>query len=507
MAEKNPTLEQEQTVDTETQRTDDAPSTKVEEQDKAAKLKEAIEVHAEDVGTLRKKLTITVPRDYLDERLSGELSDLKRDSIIPGFRKGRAPLRLVEKRFGNEVGDQLISQLIGGGYAAAVEKQDLKTLGDPLIWVDVPVDAPEGDRRSRQTREQLVSVEQALEHMKMPDEGPLTFSCEVELHPEFELPQLEGIEVEKPRVQFGDDDIQQEVDRLRSMRGQFVPTDEPIEPDDLVIADMTLTVDGQVVKDEKNVTLAARPQRVDEIAITNLADVLAGKKAGDTADVQVDIGDDHETLEYRGKKAAFSFVIQDVKRLQLPPLDAEFLESIGFESEQELKDHVRSTLESRLESLIQRGLRGQIGKYLLEHTSLDVPPGLSHRQTDRHVMRRMIDMYQHGLPEESIKKQTDELRARAGEEVVNELKLFFIMEKIAQQMEIDVGDDELNGEIARIARARGRRFDRVRDELAKGDGLTALYLQLRDDKIMDELLGKATIKEIERPKAKTPADD
>ena len=145
-------------------------------------------------------------------------------------------------------------------------------------------------------------------------------------------------------------------------------------------------------------------------------------------------------------------------------------------------------------------MRGQIGKYLLENTDVEVPPGLTQRQTDRLVMRRMVDMYQQGLPEQAVQKNLDELRARAGEDAVSELKLFFIMEKIAEQMEIDVGDDELNGEIARIARQQGKRFDRVRDELAKGDGLRALYLQLRDDKILDELLLKAVVTEVERPK-------
>ena len=478
-----------------------------DELDEAAKLKEAISVETEDVGTLRKKLTITIPRETLDERLNDQFSELKRDSVVPGFRKGRAPLRLIEKRFGSEVGDQLVTKLVGGSYLAAVEKEDLKTLGDPLIWVEAPLDAEEDGRRSKETAEQLLSLDKALPYMELPSEGPMAFSCEVELRPEFELPKLEEIPIEKPTVEFTDDDVQHEIDRLRSMRGQYVPVEEPIQADDLVIADLTMVVAGEVVRDEKNVTLAARPQQVDGVSLDDLGKVLEGKKAGDTVMLEAGIGDDHEKLEFRDKRAEFTISIQDVKRLQLPSVDKEFLESLGFDSEEELKDHVRSALETRLESLVQRGLRGQIGKYLLENTPIDVPSGLSKRQTDRLVTRRMVDMYQRGLPEQTVTKQLDALRTRAGEDAVTELKLFFIMEKIAEQMEIEVGDDEMNGEIARIARQQGKRFDRIRDELAKSGGLTALYHQLRDDKILDELLSTAVVTEVKPPQTEQQKED
>ncbi len=482
--------------------TPDAEEESQEELDEQAKLKEAIEVESEEVGTLRRKLTITVPRDYLDDRLNDQFAELKRESIVPGFRRGRAPLRLVEKRFGSEVGDQLVGQIVGGSYMAAVEKEDLKPLGDPLVWVEAPAESEEAGRRSKETTERLMPLEKALDHMKLPSEGPMTFSCEVELRPEFELPELDKIPVEKPKIEFTEDDVQREIDRYRAQRGHYVPVEEPIEVDDLIVADVTQKVGGKVVKEEKNVNLSARPQRVDGIALEDFGEALKGKKAGETVTVETTIPEDHETLDWRGNKAEFDVTIQDVKRLELPPLDAEFLESVGFDSEEDLRAFVRSTLESQLDSLVRQGMRGQIGKYLLENTHIEVPEDLTRRQTDRLVTRRMIELYQRGLPEEMVKKQLDELQVKAGEDAANELKLFFIMEKIAEQMDIEVPDDELNGEIARIARRQGKRFDRVRDELAKGGGLTGLYLQLRDDKILDELLRNAVVTEVERPKKK-----
>ena len=117
------------------------------EEEIKAKLKEAITVECEEIGSLRQKLTITVPRETLDERMTDQFAELKRDALVPGFRKGHAPLRLVEKRFASDVGEQLTSEIISGAYMAAVEKEDLKPLGDPLFWIKVKdKDADEGGR-------------------------------------------------------------------------------------------------------------------------------------------------------------------------------------------------------------------------------------------------------------------------------------------------------------------------------------------------------------------------
>ncbi len=465
-----------------------------EELDDKAKLKEAIDVSMEDAGTLRKKLTITVPRDAIDERLRDQFAELRRDAQVPGFRKGKAPLVLVEKRFGGEVGDQLVAQLVSSSYLAAVEKVDIKPLGDPLVWIE----SEGGDTN-------LVSIDKAVLDMKLPAEGALEFSCEVELKPEFTLPELDDIPVENPKVSISDDDVQGEIDRLRSMRGRYVPVDGKIEKDDLVVADVVMKVGGEVVKEEENVQLAARPQVYSNISIENLGEVLEGKKADDSVTVKVTIGDDYSNLAHRGQEAEFAITVRDVKRIEIPPLDDELIEMAGFDNEAEMREQFKEALEARLDSVIKRGMRGQIGKYLTEKTEMELPTGMSQRQIDRVVARRKVELLQAGMPEAEVDKHTDELRAKATEETVTELKLFFIMEKIAEDMEIDVADEELNGAIASIAGQQGMRFDRVRDQLSKGEGLVSLYLQLRDDKILDVLLTKAKITEVEGPKTKKPA--
>jgi len=466
-----------------------------EEQDALAELKEVIQVEVEDVGTLRKKLTITIPRETIDERLEAQYGELSRDALVPGFRKGRAPRRLIEKRFGSEVSEQLSTELVGSGYLAAVDKAELKVLGDPMIWIKVKQDQAEGDAGPAET-EKLVTVREAFEHIKLPEQGPLTFACEVEVQPEFDLPKLEGIPIEKPSIQITDEDVTRQIDRFRAMRGTYEPvTDGGIEQDDLVIAHVAMRVDGRVIKQEENVRLAARPQRVDNIPLEELGQVLAGAKPGDTRSIEAQIPDEYERPDLAGKTATFELTIQEIKRLVLPPLDEAFLNALGFENEQDLRDWIRNDLEARLDETIRRGMRAQVFRYLLENTRLDVPVGLSQRQADRVVARRMLELRREGVPEAEIEKRLDELRTSASEQASADLKLFFIMEKIAQTLEIEATEDEVNGQIALIARQYNRRFDRVRDELAQRGMLDQLYLQIRDDKIVDRLIEQAEVTE------------
>ncbi len=472
------------------------------EEQAMAKLKEAISVEQAEIGPLRLKLTVTVPQDTLDERRSEEFAELKRDAMIPGFRKGHAPLKLVEKRFAGDVGDQLRSQLVSRGYLAAVQKEELKPLGDPLFWVKVKEERPGEDGKTRTVEtEKLVSIDEAIEKITLPAEGPLTFSCEIELKPEFDLPELTKIPIKRPKVAIEDDDVEAELERVRALRGRFEPVEKgAVEPDDLFYADMKLSVDGEAIVEEENVDLAARDLRVQGLQLTGFGDAVAGKGLDETVTFEAQVPEDHENIDIRGKTANFEFTIREIKRLKLPDLDDEFIESLGFESEDELRNTVRSSLESRLSATIAEALRGQVGKHLLENTELEIPEGLSQRQTDRSVGRRMIEMYRAGVPQAELEKKVDELRAGARDQTVRDLKLFFILEKIAEEREIEVGEDALNGAIAQIARQSNKRFDRVRDELSKGEGMTVLYLQLRDQKVLDALVEEAEITEAAGPK-------
>lgn len=451
-------------------------------------LKKEVQTHAEEIGTLRKRLSVMVPARVIEEHLKHNFDELRHDAVIPGFRRGRAPLPLIQKRFGPEVRNSLKTSLVAQSFLAAMEKEKLEVLGDPLFEVQI-------DQIVK-----LVSLDEALSHIELPLGRDLSYACEVEVKPTFELPALEGIEIRPPAIAVTDADVDAYIVRQRKIRGRYEPLhDQPAaEPDDLLVADVTLRVGQETIKTEDNVQCGVRPTRLDGIPLPGLGEVLRGGRPGERRTCPCQIPEDYERPDLRGKAGEFEFRIHEVKRLVPMPLEA-FFAQVGAESEEQLRALVREDLEAARDRLVERAEREQVIEYLLKNTTLDLPAALSNRQTDRAVIRHVIDLRQQGVPDSEIEARIDELRVSAREQVARDLRIEFILAKVAEKLGVDVTDEEVNTEIARIARLYHRRFDRVRDDLHQRELLPQLAEQIRQDKCITLLLKEARIAPAQDP--------
>lgn len=443
-------------------------------------LKKAVKAEHKDVGVLRKELRVTVPAQVISDHMEHNFSELMHDAFVPGFRKGRAPRQLVEKRYGSEVRESLTTAIIGQSYFASIENEKLDVLGDPRFQITTDAGV------------QLMEFDEALQHFKLPESGDFTYTCEIELKPQFTLPELHGIPVVEPEITVTDEMVAQHMLQRRKIRGRFEPVAEAAEKGDQVVADVTLRHGEQELKREENASLGVRPTAIDGIPLPDLEQVLVGARAGDTRTCECTLPPDHERTDLRGAKAQFTFRIHEIKRL-VPEGLPEFLQAWGFESEAEARDYFREQLEAERSDLLARARHTQIEEYLLANTALELPEGLSARQTERAVLRRAIELQQRGVPLSDIEAQIDQLRTSAQAEVQRELKLSFILDKIAADREVEVTDEELNTAIARMAQLYNRRFDRVRDDLQNRGQLKQLVEQLRQNKTVELLLADAKV--------------
>lgn len=457
-------------------------------------LKKEVVAEARDVGTLRKELSVTVPGKVIAEHISKNFDDIAHDAVLPGFRKGRAPRRLIERRFSGEVRNSLKTTLVGQSFFAAAEKLELKVLGDPLFRVEekgVP---------------KLVEIGDAIKSYELPDSGDMSYVCELEVKPTFVIPPLKGIEIKSPKITITDDLVTEQILRQRKIRGHYEPNaDGAATADDLVIADVTLFVDKNEIKKEENVQLGVRPTRLDGVALPNLAETLKGAKTGDKRETECTIPDDYERPDLRGKTGRFEFTIQEVKRLS-PASMEDFIKQMGAADEKELREFVRQDMENELGTLSQRAKKEQVLAFLLEKVEMDLPPGLSARMTDRAVVRKVMELQQNGMPWNDIEARIDELRTVAGNEVLRNLKLDFIMEAVAGALQVRISEEELNTAIAGIARRYNRRFDKVRDDLIQRGLINALAEQIREDKCVELILREANVVEVTEPPAAAVAE-
>ncbi len=447
-------------------------------------LKEKVQAEFEDVGTLRKKLKVTVPAEVITNHLAHNFKELRSDAMVPGFRKGHAPIQLVQKRFAADVRESLKTSILGQSFFAATENNDIEVLGDPLFNI------------ASEDGEKMMELDEALQHIKLPEDGDFSYVCEIEVKPTFELPDLKGIKIKTPNIKIADKDVKEHLERQRKIRGRYEPLAEgKSKTDDLIIARIKLVVDGSVVKEEDNVELGVRATRLDGIVMDNLGKVLTGVAPGTKCTAECEIPDDYERIDVRGKKGAFEFVIHEVKRLKLAEID-DLVQQFGAESEKELREIVRDEMEAERDRLVERANKEQALDYLLKEVPLDLPDQLSARQTERAVLRKIVDLQQSGIPESDISAHIDELRTSAKEEVARSLKLDFIMEKVAEKLDVTVNDEEVNTEIARIARSYNQRFDRIRDQLHSRGLLAQLTEQIRQDKCIALLLSDAEVEEV-----------
>ncbi len=436
-------------------------------------------VELSDSGPWQKKISIVIPRDEIDAAMSEQYGDLTKTAEIPGFRKGRAPRVLVQKRFGDEVTEQTKLRLLARAFEQVEDDQDFEILGEP--------DFDPGD-------------------IVLPDEGDMTFEYEVEVKPEFDLPELEGIKVEKPIFEVTDDKLDDAIEEICKRYGTLKDLEEKDKAvaEDVVRSDVTIKVDG--IEEEE--TLIDHPLRVYEggikgVWVEDLEKVLKGAKVGDTKTCSAEAPDTHNNEEWQGKKVDFSISIKAIRRMIPAEMNDDLFNKLGVGDEEELRKYLSEDMERRADNEVRQEMSRQVMDFLSEKIDIELPKKILARHEARALQRRYYELMQNGVAQDQIAENIEKLRSASSEQAMAELKMSFIMEKVAEQLEIAVTDAEVNGWVAQIAMMNRRRPEKVRDELRSQGRLEDLQDQIRNEKAIDKLLEMAEVvdKPLEADKA------
>ena len=430
------------------------------------------DIKIEDAGPATKKVVVEIPKERIDEKLAEQFKELRQQAAIPGFRPGHAPQKLIEKRFSGDVKEQVRRALISESYQQAVEKNELQVIGEPEF------DNPESIQL---------------------DEGKgLSYSFQVEVQPEIKLPDFDNLKVKKPKIGVTDENVDQAMQNLREQQGTLVPVeDRGVEDKDYLTADVTIKLDGKQIAQQPDAQIVSRPGRLAGIDVVDLDKQLAGAKPDESRTLKVTVADTYPNEQLRGKEVEIEIKLKDIKRLELQEITPEFLTDLGFGNEEELRAALREQMEQRIQMDVANAMRQQVSTYLIENTQIDLPTKLSDRQASRVVNRRAVDLMMKGMPREQIENHLEQLRHGAKDEAVKELKLFFILQQIANEQNVDVDEAELNGRIAMLAAQRGQRPEKLKQSMAKDGTLSNLYIQMREAKAVDKLIEKAQVEEVD----------
>lgn len=438
-------------------------STAVEQEEKK---RLDLKVDVESRGACERHVTVTVPREEIERYFDEAFSEMMPTAQIPGFRAGRAPRKLVESRYRKEVADRVKGALLVDSIGQITEEQNLAAISEP----DLDVEA-----------------------IDVPEEGPLTFEFNIEVRPEFDLPEWKGLQIERPVREFSEEDIDATIKDALETEARLVPHDGPAEIGDSLALDIEFyhgdellsTVEEEVVRLRDRLVLA-------DGSIDDFGKLLTGVKAGEQRETKFVLSGDAVNSEYRGKEVRAVFKVLEVKRPAKLEITPEILQQAGnFENEEALRKAVSDNLKRRMEYEQHRRAREQVLKALTESADWELPAEMLRRQAQRELERSVLELRRSGFSEDEIRAHINILRQNSREATAQALREHFVLERIAEDQNIDATEQEYDLEIYLIAAQLQESPRRVRARLEKTGQMDALRNQIVERKTIELILSNA----------------
>lgn len=432
-----------------------------------------------DAGPSRKKVSITVPAETVTAKLKESMDTLMVEAQLPGFRKGKAPRQLIEKRFGTGVRDEAKRQLVAQAYQSAVQEHKLQVVGEP--------------------------ISEMLEKVELKEGKDLAFDIEVEVMPTFELPSLEGIEVRKPTIEVSDEMVAEEVKKLQINEGRLESLEKPEPGDYLTGRGVMKDSAGHTHYDINGAVIQVPPKEKDGkgmvlgIMVDDFAKQLGLPKPGETVTIKAKGPEQHEIEAVRNADLTITFKVERADRI-IPSTTEEILAVYGLQSAEQLNEGVRMRMNQRVLIQQQTVMRQQISQHLIDATEMDLPERLTVSQAARALQRQRLELMYRGFEPTQVEERIAELRSASQEVARRELKLFFILNKAADDLQVQVTEGEMNGRIAQLAQERNVRPEALRQELIQRGQVGGIFQQIREHKTFDAILAKAKVTDM-------PADE
>ena len=427
----------------------------------------------EELGPCLKKIAITVSPDKVREEYDGQFKEINDSIVFPGFRKGHAPKKLLEKRFGETMGQDVKEKLVKGAIEELIEDKKLDPIEPPKIDLE----------------ELVVDPEKAFE-----------FEFEVLTKPEFETPGFKGLEIEVPPVKVSDEDIQNAIDSLlqRQAKLELVEdADAEVGEKDVLVLDWQAKDGDSIVAQDNGAYYLFGRGVLASFVTESLDEALLGKKVGATAQLKVQAAADDPREELREKELDLDVTLKEIRRHALPKIDAAFLKKHDYDDEAEMREDARKQLERM--ALRDRDQRTEVRLLdrLTEGVKISLPEEYVERELANWTRRLRDRLTLEKMPEDEIQKRLDAERQDATAAVEKDLRRYFLLDRIADEEDIRVAEKELLQAIQEIAQAYGRSEQEVLTSYRDGGRLADLSNQIRHRKTQETILRAAKLVEKE----------
>ncbi len=427
-----------------------------------------MKIEVESVSPVERKVTIEVDPERVAKELEQAYVGLGRRVKLRGFRPGKTPRKVLERHFRSEVEGEVVEKIVQSTFAEAVRVEDIDVVAPPNV-----------------------SITEGVAEGK-----PLRYTARVEVKPKLSPKDYRGLAVTRRPPSVTDEDVVSEITKVQDSMAQLEPVEGRFDAQegDWAVVDHEGTIDGKPFEGSRaeGVTVHVAP---GSVADGNLP-ALAGKKLGDTVEIEEPFAADHRNEELRGKTAKMKVTLKALKTRQLPQLDDALAKSLGVEGVEtleQLRARIRSDLEKREARRAENELRDGLVKAALAKNEFEVPPALVERAIDAMIEGAAERFARQGIDIRRLELDYARMRADLREQALLQVRGRLLLEAIADTEKVDVTDEDLQAEITRIAGDLGLPLAKAQQQMRGKEAREALRNKIREDKALAVLSSAATI--------------
>lgn len=413
------------------------------------------------------KLTFEVDKEAFEKAMEKSYKKNVKHIALAGFRKGKAPRKLIEKIYGEAVFyEDAVNFVCPDAYEFAVKEAKIE-----------PVEMPE------------IDIEEIGEGKD------LVLTAKVTVKPEVKLGEYKGVTAEKNVYKTEDADVDAEIKAAQEKNARMTDVERPVKAGDVTVIDFEGFVDGKAFEGGKgkDYTLEIGKGQF----IPGFEDALIGAEIGKETEINVTFPEDYHAEELKGKPATFKVTVNQIQEKELPALDDEFAKDVSeFDTFDELKADVRAKLEENAKTRTQREKEDKVLEQIAEKTEIDIPECMINAQADRMLQEFAYNLSSQGLSLDQYTKFTggtpESIRDQFKERAATAVKGNLILEKIAEAEKIEATDEDIDKELQKMADMYKMEIEKVRELMASS--LDGMKNEIVINKTLEFLVDKSTVK-------------
>jgi len=426
----------------------------------------------EKIEKTKVQMTIEIPVDEFETSLQKAYRTVVNKVNIPGFRKGKAPRRILENMYGKEI-------LLEDALQEAVPRAYIQALAE--------------------NKEEFSPVSEPSYEMVETEIGkPIIFKAAFDIKPEVKLSSYKGMKLQKTSVQATEEMVDEEIAKMRKRYAKMIESQGPSVEGDTLLIDFVGKVDGEAF--EGGTATDHRLTLGSGAFIPGFEDQLIGINKGDKKEVNVTFPEDYQAEELKGKQAVFDVTVKEIKQTELSPLDDEFAKDVSeFDSLQDLKRDIENKLKEKLTKEAEYALREAAINKVSEEAEMEIPQSMIDRRTNDMIEEFANRLQQQGLSMDYYLQATggsfDALKAIYEPNARKAVRADLALEAVIREENIACSDEELNQEIEKIASQYQQETANIRRAFEMQGHIPALEFGIKAEKAVDLLLKEAVYEE------------